>query len=119
MAKGGMSTAEHFHIGIIGRVNICDEWENKLMARTISQRFGILRIIRGRSLRQVRYMGNNSAAIELEFGDIENWRTDSEIKNYLVSRSVADEYRDSERSGDCDVSEKLAETNLIRTNWWG
>ena len=69
------------------------------MERAISMEIGILLIIRGFPLIQVYYMGNNSPSGELEFGDIESWKADSEIGNYLVNCSVANEYRDAERSG--------------------
>ena len=56
----------------------------------------------GHPLGQLNYMDNNSSSIEIEFGDIENWHASIKIGNYLVNRSVANEYRDSARSGDCD-----------------
>ena len=53
----------------------------------------------GRPLGQVNYMEGSSSSIALELCDIENWKADREIGNYLVNRSVANEYLDSGRSG--------------------
>ena len=67
----------------------------------------------------VNYKAGNSPQIEIEFGDVENWKTDSEIGNYSVNYIVSNEYRDAGRSGDTDVSVTLENTDFIRWNWRG
>ena len=62
-------------------------------------------------------MGGNHPSIELECGGSESWKSDSEIGNFFVNRSVSNGYRDAYRSGDCDDCRTFAKTNLIRGNW--
>ena len=68
----------------------------------------------GHSLRQVNFTGRNSPAIDLEFGEVENGPPDTEIDNYWVSRSIANEYRDSDLVDDCEIAKTSATTNLAR-----
>ena len=70
-------------------------------------------------LSHVNFNGGNSSPSELEFGDIDNWKADIEIENYLVNSSFANDYMGTVRSGDFDVSETPAKTNLSRRNRTG
>ena len=70
-------------------------------------------------LSQVNCEVDISSSLGVQFGDIENWQSDREIEHYSVNRSIANGYRDTGRSGDCDVSETSAKTTLIRSNWRG
>ena len=60
-----------------------------------------------RHLSQVNFTENNASSIWLKFGDIANLYADSGIGNYLVNRSVVNEYRDSGRPGGCEVSKRV------------
>ena len=72
----------------------------------ISVAIGVLLIINGdHSLNRVNLDGRNSSSIEIEIGVIGNWKADIKFYNYLLSRSISDEYRGAVRSGDCYVSE--------------
>ena len=75
---------------------------------------GILLIAKGAPFKSSKLGRGNSASPDIEFGDIENWQSDSKIGNNLVNRSISDEYRDSGRSGDCDVFGTLEITHLAR-----
>ena len=68
----------------------------------------------GHPLSQVKYAANasNYAPIELEFGDIDCRNNAREVGNYSVNRGGADDYRDSERTEDCDAFKAFATTNL-------
>ena len=76
------------------------------MVGIISMQIGVLLIITGgdHPLNQVNFTDSNSSPIELECGDIENWKTDIEIENYWVNRSIPNEYRDAVCSEGCDFS---------------
>ena len=52
---------------------------------------------------------------DIEFGEIENRQTDSAVGYFLANRITANEYRDADRTEDCDVSETPADTYLV---WW-
>ena len=69
-----------------------------------------------RPLGQVNFTGgdNNYSSCEIEFGDVEGRNKDSEVGGYLSNHSVANEYRDSERSGGCDVFKTSALKNFAR-----
>ena len=49
---------------------------------------------------------------ELELDEIDGRDSGSEVEAYLSNHRVAEEYRHSERAGDCDVFKTLAKTNL-------
>ena len=68
---------------------------------------------RGHSHGQVNFAanGDNDSPSELELDEID-WRgTDGEVEAHLSNRSVAEEYRNAERAGDCDVFITFAKTN--------
>ena len=77
---------------------------------------GCFLLATGRPLNQVNLDGDNSAPVEIEFSDIENRHGDTKSGNYSVNRIAPDSYRDSGRSGDCDVFETSAIRNLARRN---
>ena len=54
---------------------------------------------------------NNFPAIEIEFGDIDVWNTDTAVANYRVRRSAADDYRDAGRRVDYDAFMVFSKTN--------
>ena len=73
--------------------------------RTISTEIGIRLIVTvGHSLSQVNFTGRNSYSVEIEFGGVGDLQSDIEIENYLVNRSISNEYRDAGRSGVATIS---------------
>ena len=62
----------------------------------------------GRPISHVNFTDDASSSVGLECGDIENGQPDSDVWNYSVNRSISNDYRDSERSGDCDVFKTFA-----------
>ena len=74
----------------------------------------------GHSKHQVNFAagGGNDSTSDLELDEIDERNTDIEIEARLLNHSVADEYRDAERSGDCDVLQTFANANLSR-KWNG
>ena len=58
--------------------------------------------------------GDSDFPIGLEFDDIGGSHTDSDMEAYLVKNRATEEYRDAQRSGDCDVFITVAKTNLAR-----
>ena len=61
-------------------------------------------------------MPNDSSSIELEFRDVGNRQSASEVGIYVPNRSISNEYRYALRPGDCDVFETCAEMDISRTN---
>ena len=59
-------------------------------------------------------MENDSGSGGLEFGDVENRQSDSEVVDYLATRSISEEYRDADRPGDGDVLETFAKMGTQR-----
>ena len=57
---------------------------------------------------------NNYSPSGIVFGDSDGWDTDSEGGNYWGNRSAADDYRDSERTEDCEAIKVCAGNNLVR-----
>ena len=68
---------------------------------------------RDRPLIQVNFEENTNKylSIDIEFGDIYGRNTDIGVGDYVVNRSAADDYRDSGRTGDCDVFKVYAKAD--------
>ena len=70
----------------------------------------------GRPVSLVKFatIDNDYSEIEIEFEDIDEPNTDIEVGAYLVNRSLADDYRDSERTEERDAFIVFAKTNEAR-----
>ena len=71
---------------------------------------------RDRPLIQVNFEENTNKylSIDIEFGDIYGRNTDIGVGDYVVNRSAADDYRDSERTEYRDAFKVFDETDSVR-----